>query len=425
MVALAIALAWTGPDAWTHWNNQSMSGSGSGSDTATSLEHVATSPSLTPHTAESSQTIANGDTQPGVSATAIASPSPSPSDSQCALLPVPVVSLEHSSAGAAAATGWADLSYPELAALRRPLVLRGPGAVWSQWGALNASASAAGGRWSWGGLVRALPTLRSYRKAQPLDQPTFASWRDLHGSPLASLSGLRREEFSHTHDVDSRCVLRPDQGDDAEDGDAADTSADSFDSSHCAALHEYVLLQPHSLPASLRADLEPLAPLVLSERPQVNLWLGRGGLRTHTHSDQSWNFNAQIKGTKVWTLFPPGSRLRIYPDSHPHQTHTFPAPHLRPEGALEGCAPFRLRPEARRVVWDDELDVGAPATAPSAAAGPSSTLSRRLPLPAYRVELRALGRCCSCRLGGRTTSPRPPLHAVCRSMYGPTRTSTC
>lgn len=82
----------------------------------------------------------------------------------------------------------------------------------------------------------------------------------------------------------------------------------------------------------------------------------------------------------MWTLFAPGSRLRIYPDSHPHQTHTFPAPHLRPEGELEGCAPFRLE-EAGHVAWNDEL------SASSAASGSSRRLP--LPLPAYRVELRA------------------------------------
>lgn len=69
--------------------------------------------------------------------------------------------------------------------------------------------------------------------------------------------------------------------------------------------------------------VQPIKPLILSEdHVQVNLWVGREGLVTHTHYDCTYNFFVQLQGRKRFTLFPPTQLLYLYPCLHPHYGHS-------------------------------------------------------------------------------------------------------
>ena len=51
--------------------------------------------------------------------------------------------------------------------------------------------------------------------------------------------------------------------------------------------------------------------------PQVNLWIGRHGITTHTHYDATFNFFVQLQGKKRFTLIPPNQPMYLYPCLHP------------------------------------------------------------------------------------------------------------
>lgn len=51
--------------------------------------------------------------------------------------------------------------------------------------------------------------------------------------------------------------------------------------------------------------------------PQVNLWIGRRGITTHTHYDATFNFFVQLQGKKRFTLIPPSEPMYLYPCLHP------------------------------------------------------------------------------------------------------------
>lgn len=53
---------------------------------------------------------------------------------------------------------------------------------------------------------------------------------------------------------------------------------------------------------------------------QVNLWVGRAGIVTHTHYDCTYNFFVQLQGRKRFTLFPPDHNLYLFPCLHPVST---------------------------------------------------------------------------------------------------------
>eukprot|EP00117_Sycon_ciliatum_P001528 scpid51701/ scgid7154/ Hypoxia-inducible factor 1-alpha inhibitor; Hypoxia-inducible factor asparagine hydroxylase len=70
-------------------------------------------------------------------------------------------------------------------------------------------------------------------------------------------------------------------------------------------------------------DIQPLSELVLTpEDVQINVWIGRPGIVTHTHYDATYNFFVQLRGRKRFTLFPPSSEMYLYPCLHPHYGHT-------------------------------------------------------------------------------------------------------
>ena len=76
-----------------------------------------------------------------------------------------------------------------------------------------------------------------------------------------------------------------------------------------------VLSLTHSLSLSLSLSLS--YSLSLPPPLQVNLWIGRKGLITHTHYDCTYNFFVQLRGRKKFTLFPPNHTLYLYPCLHP------------------------------------------------------------------------------------------------------------
>lgn len=69
--------------------------------------------------------------------------------------------------------------------------------------------------------------------------------------------------------------------------------------------------------------VQPLDELILStENIQINLWIGRRGITTHTHYDATFNFFVQLQGKKRFTLFPPSEPIYLYPCLHPHYGHS-------------------------------------------------------------------------------------------------------
>jgi len=80
--------------------------------------------------------------------------------------------------------------------------------------------------------------------------------------------------------------------------------------------------------ATLRSDfpdiigyVQPIGDVILSEENvQVNLWVGRAGIVTHTHYDCTYNFFVQLQGRKRFTLFPPDQNLYLFPCLHPVST---------------------------------------------------------------------------------------------------------
>jgi len=70
----------------------------------------------------------------------------------------------------------------------------------------------------------------------------------------------------------------------------------------------------------LVAEIQPTEFLEvnpLSEKQNINFWIGMKGTTAHTHYDVFENFNVQVVGRKRWTLFPPNSTLYLYPFLHP------------------------------------------------------------------------------------------------------------
>ncbi|KAL5473959.1 hypothetical protein EMCRGX_G028528 [Ephydatia muelleri] len=69
--------------------------------------------------------------------------------------------------------------------------------------------------------------------------------------------------------------------------------------------------------------VQPLSDLILNtENIQVNLWIGRRGITTHTHYDATFNFFVQLQGKKRFTLIPPSEPMYLYPCLHPHYGHS-------------------------------------------------------------------------------------------------------
>jgi hypothetical protein len=74
-------------------------------------------------------------------------------------------------------------------------------------------------------------------------------------------------------------------------------------------------------PSAVR-DLQPLRSLATADTGlQVNLWLGSEKLQTFMHYDASYNFFAQLRGRKRFTLFPPNASMYPWPCLHPHIGH--------------------------------------------------------------------------------------------------------
>jgi hypothetical protein len=99
--------------------------------------------------------------------------------------------------------------------------------------------------------------------------------------------------------------------------------------SNCTDEFEYFSLRLSSLPSDLSAAAAPLVdPLRVTSFPstahQSNLWVGRSGIQTAGHFDLQFNFFVQLEGKKQFTLFAPSAPLRLFPNTHPHQAHTWP-----------------------------------------------------------------------------------------------------
>ena len=70
-------------------------------------------------------------------------------------------------------------------------------------------------------------------------------------------------------------------------------------------------------------QVQPLEGFIFSkEGLQVNVWLGKTGLKTYLHFDSTHNFFIQLQGRKRFFLFPPNSTLYAYPVLHPHSSHS-------------------------------------------------------------------------------------------------------
>jgi len=239
-----------------------------------------------------------------------------------AFVTVPVPRLRDESSS----LGWAGLSLEQLALLRTPLILTGPRSPLAQWtAALHAS-----GRnpFSSDNLLHRFPKLPVL--SQPASQPSFAT---AHADkPLESWSGLGDvTQRNRKRQAPARCVLREDAADEA----AAVVRDQRL---NCSARFEYFSMRLAALPKDLSDAAAPLVtPLQLSGaalghqkagdiRHQSNLWLGRAGVRTSGHFDLQYNFFAQLEGRKRFKLLPPDAPVRLFPNTHPHQAHTWPAP---------------------------------------------------------------------------------------------------
>jgi hypothetical protein len=232
------------------------------------------------------------------------------SSSHCPSVPVPRTRLSrtHSEEGAGAPPpqGWSDLTYEQLAQLRQPLIIHGPTSIVHQWSAWSSDLLKVDA------LIQRLPDLPVYAA----DAPAFATFHA--DKPLERLSGLDKRAFEKSSTrVRSECVLLAD-----------DASSASLNCSTEERYH-YFSLRLSSMPADFLGSIQPLAPLLLSPRgnSQANLWLGRRGIITSSHFDLQYNFFFQFEGAKTFELYPPTSKLRLYPNTHPHQAHVFPAPH--------------------------------------------------------------------------------------------------
>jgi hypothetical protein len=166
-----------------------------------------------------------------------------------------------------------------------------------------------------------IPSLPVY--AHVAAAPSFATFHE--GKPLEALSRLNASDFNSKIRVPSECVLR----------------ADGEPERECTDSYHYFSMRLSSMPEDFLAGVQPLDPLLLAPGTQANLWLGRRGLITHTHFDLQYNFFTQIHGEKTFSLFPPGTNFKLYPNIHPHQAHVYPA--ARPHPDAGQCADDRLQ----------------------------------------------------------------------------------
>jgi len=56
---------------------------------------------------------------------------------------------------------------------------------------------------------------------------------------------------------------------------------------------------------------------------QTNLWLGRGIIRSAPHYDGSENFLVQVKGSKIFKVYPPSQSEYLYPNTDPKKPPHF------------------------------------------------------------------------------------------------------
>ena len=260
---------------------------------------------------------------------------PSSSTDACSsfiTVPVPRLHLNYSSHA-----GWSGLSYEQMARLRRPLILHGPRAPVAQWSkerkqqqqqesssaSVSASASTVSLRnspLSIASLLRRFPSLPVL--SHPSTHPSFSTAHP--HKPLERLSGrtVRESVAQSKRQSPSHCVMRED-AENKEDAKRRDRRI------NCTDEFEYFSLRLSSLPADLSSAAAPLIrPLEVPSFPstahQSNLWIGRSGIRTAGHFDLQFNFFAQLEGKKHFTLFAPSAPLRLFPNTHPHQAHTWP-----------------------------------------------------------------------------------------------------
>lgn len=181
--------------------------------------------------------------------------------------------------------------YARLAAARQPTVLRGT--VIERWAAFQ---------WTAAEVAERLPWVEVY--SQPSSNPSFTTFHD--GKPLEpELTTKRRHHYNTLKNVSTVDVLG-----------GSDGRQWLYFSSDVTRLAERW--------PEIETSLHPMQPLFVDATGvQVNLWLGRRGITTATHFDASWNFFAQLRGHKRFTLVPPNGTalLRPYSCLHPHIGH--------------------------------------------------------------------------------------------------------
>ncbi|XP_062508428.1 hypoxia-inducible factor 1-alpha inhibitor-like isoform X2 [Corticium candelabrum] len=186
--------------------------------------------------------------------------------------------------------------YREVLQLREPVILTST--VADRWKA---------SKWTFEFLSQRLPYIEVYRQES---SRVFMTFHD--NKPLEHLVNEDWSDFNKKINVTIPDVLKWQE----------------FDEGHDKSGGEYLYF---SRDISLLRDqfpevvshISPISDFVVSEGGvQINLWIGRAGIITHTHYDAMYNLFYQIRGQKRFTLFPPSSLLYLYPCLHPHYGHS-------------------------------------------------------------------------------------------------------
>lgn len=173
---------------------------------------------------------------------------------------------------------------------------------------------AAAEEWDRDFFCRALPILPVYVQA---DSSVFRTFHD--GKPLeAYCPRISWEQFNVKHNRSCEEVAS-----------GAVDRVEPHNLSRAVGPHTYFsaslrLLRPLFAPQELDQWIRPYDHLLVDKRDdvQINVWLGRAGVVTDAHHDNTHNFFFQLRGRKRFTLFPPETSSYLYPCLHPHVAHS-------------------------------------------------------------------------------------------------------
>jgi hypothetical protein len=222
----------------------------------------------------------------------------------------------------------ANRSYREIAELRRPLVLSG--IVVDRWQARSSFTSSF--------LAQKLTHVMAHRQES---SRSFMTFHD--NKPLESLVNERWEDFNVKVNVTLPEVLNW-------------HNVDHNLSSGPYLYFSQDIATLRSVFPDIMDHVQPIDDLILSpDNVQVNLWIGRAGIVTHTHYDCTFNFFVQLHGRKRFTLSPPDSPMYLYPCLHPHYGHSQvdilgPNPTTFPHFSMDGSRVAEVAPGDMLVV---------------------------------------------------------------------------